>query len=237
MDTQQLTSNGVEPEATDTPITTDERSSPDRPTNVPEKFWDTTLGNIRTDALLKSYSELESRMGELPGDVPENPDQYDVVIDHQAFEVDTEINAKLHAAGFSQEQAQLVYDLAKEKLLPLMETMSGRLEHGVNEAKLKEHFGGQEKWRAMSRQIGNWGRKNLPPDAFNALASNHDGIIAIHRMMTSNEPTILGNQGHAVSGLNERDLKRMMHDPRYWRDQDPAFIDQVQQGFKTLYPG
>jgi hypothetical protein len=28
----------------------------------------------------------------------------------------------------------------------------------------------------------------------------------------------------------------MMRDPRYWRDRDPAFIAQVTEGFKRLYP-
>lgn len=34
-----------------------------RPPEVPEKFWDATAGAIRTDALVKSYSELEKGWG------------------------------------------------------------------------------------------------------------------------------------------------------------------------------
>ena len=42
-----------------------------RPAGVPEKFWDREAGSIRTDALLKSYVELERKLGSmvpLPGD-------------------------------------------------------------------------------------------------------------------------------------------------------------------------
>ena len=42
-----------------------------RPPGVPEKFWDREAGAIRTDALLKSYVELERKLGSmvpLPGD-------------------------------------------------------------------------------------------------------------------------------------------------------------------------
>ena len=34
-----------------------------RPAGVPEKFWDREAGAIRTDALLKSYVELERKLG------------------------------------------------------------------------------------------------------------------------------------------------------------------------------
>ena len=36
---------------------------PARPADVPEKFWDNDAGGLRADALLKSYSELERKLG------------------------------------------------------------------------------------------------------------------------------------------------------------------------------
>src|SRR5919106_6296837 len=38
---------------------------PSRPTGVPEKFWDGEAGCIRTDALLKSYLEIERKLGSM----------------------------------------------------------------------------------------------------------------------------------------------------------------------------
>ena len=33
----------------------------------------------------------------------------------------------------------------------------------------------------------------------------------------------------------EKELKRLMQDPRYWRDQDPEIVKRVEEGFKRLY--
>lgn len=35
---------------------------------------------------------------------------------------------------------------------------------------------------------------------------------------------------------SEQRFKQMMRDPRYWRDQDPTFVDRGRKGFKDLYP-
>ena len=35
---------------------------------------------------------------------------------------------------------------------------------------------------------------------------------------------------------NEADLHKMMRDPRYWRDRDPALLAKVTEGFRQLYP-
>lgn len=40
---------------------------PQKPDNVPDKFWDAEKGEIRTDDLLKSYTELETRHGKKEG--------------------------------------------------------------------------------------------------------------------------------------------------------------------------
>jgi hypothetical protein len=109
-----------------------------RPADVPEKFWDEEAGGIRVDALLKSYRELEkrlSRMVTLPGDdadeeerfrflralgVPETADAYTIEERHPLVTPDKDVNARLHKAGFTPQQVQLVYDLAAERLLPLI---------------------------------------------------------------------------------------------------------------------
>src|SRR5918996_1471106 len=67
-----------------------------RPAGVPEKFWDGETGTVRTDALLKSYLEIERKLGSmitLPADdgdreghsrlhpalgVPERPEDYQI---------------------------------------------------------------------------------------------------------------------------------------------------------------
>lgn len=34
----------------------------------------------------------------------------------------------------------------------------------------------------------------------------------------------------------EQELRRMMRDPRYWRDRDPQTMDRISKGFQQLYP-
>jgi hypothetical protein len=83
-----------------------------------------------------------------------------------------------------------------------------------------------------------WARKTLPATAVEGLSSSFDGILALYRMMTSDEPAALspGEAGQAA-GESESELTAMIRDPRYWRDKDPAFIAKVTDGFRRLFPG
>lgn len=74
----------------DAPPPVDPEAPPARPDHIPEKFWDAEKGEVRLDALAKSYSEAEKRMSglraahradfekELFGKRPETADAYEV---------------------------------------------------------------------------------------------------------------------------------------------------------------
>ena len=133
---------------------------PERPADVPEKFWDAATGAVRTEALLKSYAELERKLGSTGQDGelseaararlldmlgrPATPDEYRIEPPHEAVTPDPEVNARLHAAGFTQAQAQLVYELAAERLLPVIAQMAAELEGQRQVDRLQRHFGGPE---------------------------------------------------------------------------------------------
>ena len=210
-----------------------------RPDHVPEKFWDADAGSVRTDALIKSYGELERRLGEPAPDVPESADGYDISPPEGFEELlasDADINTRLHEAGFSQAQAALVYELAAERLLPLVEHLAGDLRVSGEQAALSRHFGGDEAWKQARPQIEAWGRANLDGSTFEALSCSADGVIAMHRMMRSGEPPVLRGADSDGPALNESELRRMMQDPRYWREEDPAYVARVRRGFEALYP-
>jgi hypothetical protein len=224
-----------------------------RPADVPEKFWDREVGAIRTEALLKSYVELERKLGSmvpLPGEddqegrerlrralgVPAAAEDYQIEARDELLEPTPQINAKLHQAGFTQDQAQLVYDLAAEHVLPLIDDMVGEL-HAVRESeRLARHFGGDASWHNMARQIRTWGQANLAEDAYRTLATSYDGVMAMHQMMQAREPSVLQEANGPRGEVDEAALTRMMRDPRYWRERDPAFVAQVTEGFQRLYP-
>lgn len=57
------------------------------------------------------------------------------------------------------------------------------------------------------------------------------------RMNVGGEKSIPSSLGAQAAGdqKTEKELKAMMQDPKYWRDKDPAFIEQITQGFQELY--
>ncbi|MBL6934028.1 MAG: hypothetical protein ISR48_01310 [Alphaproteobacteria bacterium] len=225
-----------------------------RPTYLPEKFWDQDKGEARTEAMAKSYADMERRaahMVRVPGEdasaedvaqyrramgIPENAEGYEITFGDDLIESDAEVNKALHAAGFSQAQTQMVYDLAKDKLMPLIEDAAAEFEGQRQTERLVHHFGGDEKWQEASRQLTAWGKINLPPHVLDALSTTYEGVLTLHRMMDSGEPAfVTDGAGTASSVVEEAELKRMMDDPKYWRDHDPALIAKVTAGFQRLY--
>lgn len=220
-------------------------------TAIPEKFRDPQTGKIRVDALINSYLALEKKLSsmmprpETDDDkinimrilgLPETPDEYDVKVDHGLFDVDPEVNQRLHARGLTLEQVQEVYDLASEKLVPMILELAGEFQADREVERLVATFGGEEQWREMSRQLLAFGKKNLPPEVLESLSSSFEGVMALHRMMKGQEPGMASLSGtDADMAATEQDLQSMMRDPRYWRDRDPAFIAKVTEGFSKLY--
>lgn len=219
---------------------------------APEKFRDPATGALQLEALLKSYAELEKRLArsvDLPkgpddGEahaklrkalgVPDAPEGYRCAMRDPEMRHDLDIDRRLHAAGFTPEQAQVVYDLACEYVLPAVRELGAEQLHDGNRERLREILGGDDAYREVSRQVGAWGSKHLPPQVFEALSSTHEGVIAMQHMMKTGEPNLM--RGAAASGTDsEAELDRMMRDPRYWRDRDPQHVAKVTEGFKRLY--
>ncbi len=226
----------------------------DRPEAVPEKFWDADTGSVRVDALAKSYRELEKHMSgmvRLPGEesgpeererflralgVPETPDGYEFgeAMGAEGLSPDPDVNRRLHEAGFSNDQAKLVYSLAQEYVAPLVQQAAVEFEAERQTERLAKHFGGADKWEKVSRQMLEWGRANLPKPALQALSTTYEGCLALHGMMQNSEPALArGDSGGGDASLDQ--LKSMMRDPRYWRDRDPSIIRQVTEGFERAY--
>lgn len=240
-------------ETTLSPAVTESTGEGARPDNIPAKFWDAATGQVRVDALLRAYRDLERRassMVRVPGPqaapeevaafrraagIPDSHEQYQINAKHPSLASDPGLNQRLHQAGFSQAQAQLLYDLAHERLLPLMEHLAESHGQTSQMEDLKRHFGGDAQWQESARQIKAWGKANLPQAAFDALAASADGIKTMHRLMASEEPSLGAALPVVEDGRTEEQLKKMINDPRYWKTKDPAFIAKVTEGFRKLY--
>lgn len=55
-------------------------------------------------------------------------------------------------------------------------------------------------------------------------------------MMQGQEP-VMAVKGDAkrLGSLDEKELSSLMRDPKYWREKDPAVIEKVTQGFRSIY--
>lgn len=229
----------------------DAATKPGRPADIPEKFWDAELHELRVDALLKSYRELERRLSQRAAppspdadeeerrrwremmDIPDGPDGYEITPKHEIASADPEVNRLLHEAGFSRAQVQLVYDLAAERLLPLIAEAAEQFEAERQLERLRDHFGGEERFRRVAQQLSAWGRAKLPQPVFGALSTTLEGVLAMERMMQGDEPAMPRDVA-SPDAQDEGELRKMMRDPRYWRAREPEFVKRVTEGFRRL---
>lgn len=215
--------------------------------DIPEKFQNSD-GTLNTDALLKSYSELEKKIGTMitvPTDdsdenvrarfnraigVPESSDEYPT---NELFD-DENLKNKFHEIGLTTSQVEKIYSIANEFLAPVISDLYATQNEKNAFAELKNFFGGTEKMSEALRAIDAFGKQFLPADAFDELCSTPQGIQGIYRMMQSIEPNV-ETEKNEIKNLTDSDLRRMMRDPKYWRDGDVEYIRKIENGFKKLY--
>ncbi len=214
---------------------------------VPEKFLDEN-GELNTSALVKSYCELEKKMGNMvsvPNDnsdehakqkfnhaigVPDSADEYPT---NDLFD-DESVRNKFHEIGLTSKQVEKIYSIAEEFLQPTLKNLF-ELQNQTNAInELKNFFGGTEKMNDALREINAFGEKYLPTDAFEELCATPQGIQGVYKMMQSLEPDVLTNK-NTSENLSDDALRNMMRDPKYWRDQDPEYVRKIENGFKKLY--
>ena len=221
--------------------------------SIPSKFRD-EKGNLNVEALLKSYLELEKKRGSMvriPCDTdtpeyrhafyqklgaPASADQYKLEIKNELMASDQDVNKRLFDLGFTNRQVQAVYDLAAEKIMPVIQELAQDYEADRQKMALENHFGGKERFEQVASQISAWAKSHVDENVFNALATTYEGVMTLYKMMQSDEPSLspVGSYGSEI--LDEEGLKKMMMSPRYWRDQDPAILKKVSDGFERLYP-
>jgi hypothetical protein len=232
---------------------TEETIASDKPNTIPDKFWDADKKEIRIEALLNSYLALEKRLSKmvpLPETdedrkriqkmmgLPDSADLYEVNLKSDVIDIDPELNARLHAKGFTNDQVQEIYDLATEKLVPMILEMAAEFQSDRELERLVKEFGGTEKWGILSNQLQEFGRKNLPQSAYDGLCCSYDGVMALYNMMKQGANSPIAKSGNgSFDALDENGLRNMMQSPKYWRDRDPAFIAKVSEGFQRLYAG
>lgn len=215
---------------------------------IPEKFQNQD-GTLNSDALLKSYSELEKKIGTMvsvpadgadidarekfnralgvPADISEYPG-------HPMFDIDDSIRGRFMDAGLNKAQVEKIYAIADEYLRPaLSEIFQTRYESDALK-ELGQFFGGEEKMLAAMSAIETFGEKFLPAETYQSLCSSPAGVRSIYSMMQTMEPGV-ATGGQPAEPLSDKDLRDMMKDPKYWRDHDAEFVRKIESGFRKLY--
>lgn len=214
---------------------------------IPEKFKNQD-GTLNADALIKSYVALEKKIGTMisvPSDdadddtrnrfrraigVPDAPDNYPK---NDLFD-DENLRAKFFEIGLTSSQVSQIYNIAQEFLSPVISDLFATQSQAAAISELKNFFGGDEKMHDAIKQINAFGEQFLPRDAFDALCATPQGIQGIYRMMQSMEPHVQTADSDDIN-LSDNDLRRMMRDPKYWRDHDSEYVRKIENGFKKLY--
>ena len=214
---------------------------------IPEKFLNQD-GTLNANALMKSYSELEKKIGTMVSipdsrsddatrqkfnraiGVPMSADEYPT---NELFD-DENIRKKFHEIGLTSSQVEQIYKLAEDFLSPIVAEIYSVQNESNEMAVLEKFFGSREKMNEALHAIDLFGQKFLPADAFDALCASAQGIQSIYKMMQSIEPHVQTDK-NTNENLSDSDLRRMMSDPKYWRDHDAEYVRKIENGFKKLY--
>jgi hypothetical protein len=214
---------------------------------IPEKFLNSD-GTLNTDALVKSYTELEKKIGSMVSvptpesdaqsrrkfnraiGVPDNASEYPK---NDLYD-DENLRQKFFDIGLTKTQVEKIYDIANEFLSPVISDLFSAQDETNAISELKSFFGSTEKMTDALQAINAFGERFLPREAFEELCSSAQGIQSVYKMMQSMEPDVKTDKNEVVA-LTENDLRRMMADPKYWRDKDSEYIRKIENGFKKLY--
>ena len=215
--------------------------------NIPEKFLNKD-GTLNSEALIKSYSELEKKISNMVS-VPDEksdesvknrfrhaigvPDSADDYPHNELFDND-DIRQEFHKIGLTNAQVEKIYNIAQEFLSPVVSEIFSVQQESNAISELKKFFGSDEKMREAFIAIKSFGEKFLPRDAFDELCSTPQGIQGVYKMMQSMEPSVETSTSE-IQNLSDADLRHMMQDPKYWRDHDAEYIRKIENGFKKLY--
>lgn len=213
----------------------------ERPTNIPEKFWDKDTGTMRTEDLMKSYAEMERKQsvqkedpksGEAEGKEGEPEPKGDVPSTTTAIETAREVYAQ--TGELSEDAINGLKDAGFDDST-IGNYMDGiKAQEEILTSKAYAAAGGQEAFESMSK----WAAENFNEaeiTAFNGQIANPDtmsftiqGLKAQYVASVGSDGTFVegnGSQGTADVYNSKQQLVSAMSDPRYATDK--AYREEV----------
>ena len=227
------------------PSGTEVSTTPSRPENVPEKFWNAETGSVNTEALLASYAEAEKRLSSppeaVPAEVPPTPDAPVTVTNTAAYEaavakateelaqgdaISDETYAALEQSGVSRTQVDTY--VAGQRAMFELRTMQ-----------VSAEVGGSEQYEALLAWAvaGNYSQdeasafntavfgadKNAALDAARTLQKRYNDAMGTEGRMVMGQPANTAPGGYATKSEWLADIRK----PEY--KTDPGFRSQVEK--------
>lgn len=206
----------------------------ERPAHIPEKFWDAEKGAVKTDDIIKSYTELEKKLGGTPPTKETKPDP----ADNTAPEATAEA---LKAKGV--DYAALTVEYQKDGKLSEA-TMADLAARGITSEMVASHISGLQAQADVVKsyalegvgedkfgQVVEWAKANLQPADIETYNRAVDGaktkedmkaavanLVARYEQANGSEPNLLNLKGQTPGADVYRDMSEMqrdMRDPRY----------------------
>lgn len=223
-----------------------------KPEGLADKFWDPKKGELRTDALIKSYGDLSEKMrqknedykaeirAELEGeskseDVPESVDGYALADElKEAIADDDPLLAAFREAAHESKLPVSVFNsivgkVAASQVAP---------DPAAEKAKLGEDA--DTRIEAVEKYITRHIKDDNLKELAQQVAVTGEGVMLMEALMQSaiGSQTVSRNdtQGSAPT-VTKASIKRMMNDDRYQPGplQDPAYIAEVEQQWALLH--
>tara|TARA_R110002020_G_scaffold3538_2_gene15780 strand:+ start:1015 stop:1752 length:738 start_codon:yes stop_codon:yes gene_type:complete len=216
--------------------------TPDRPEWLPEKYK-------TGEDLAKAYKELESKLGnkdeslrkEIEEELnvkryenrPENKGDYKLPegID-EGEAVESELMQWWAEHSFENGYSQEMFETGIEKYMQAF----GQEAVNIDDEMIKLGDQALARTDAASAFATKFFPKEVIP-AIERMAETHEGIIALEHIMDSLKSPSLNQETDVAATINESDLRTMMNDERYHNPtkRDPAYVKNIEDGFKKLY--
>lgn len=202
---------------------------PNAPIEVPDKFKNED-GTLNGQGLLKSYGELEKKMG-ATGTPPEKPEDYKI---EDKFPEGLEVNAegrtafltKCHERGMTNDMVQFIMD-EYAGIVTVATTEAANTREGTIEA-LKTLYG-DDYHEKMAAAMNAFRAAGVEGVSINDVG-NHPGMIQILSVLGANLTEDQIPRGFpSGGGISEGDLHKLMASESYWNPKHEDHVNVVEK--------
>lgn len=162
---------------------------PARPEHVPEQFWDADKGEVKIEALTKSWADFRTKAKEGRGEVPDKPDAYKVTFQPGKELPDDDpglkaIRESALEAGLTNKQFEKLVPSFMAKVAPLLpkpvsvDEELGRLH--PDKATAQAMVSGVAQWGEHLVKIGLWSETDFV--AVCEMGSTAEGVAALNKL-------------------------------------------------------